>query len=81
MVDRGDVRKSNGGVKSPLPTAIATVCISWAIGGVGGRVATASRFSNRISSLPRSAPRPCAQAAPIWGLPLTSTSRFETSIR
>ena len=28
MVDRGDVRKSNGGVKSPLPTAIAAVCIS-----------------------------------------------------
>ena len=28
MVDRGDVRKSNDGVKSPLPTAIATVCIS-----------------------------------------------------
>jgi 4-hydroxyphenylpyruvate dioxygenase len=28
MVDREDVRESHGGVKSPLPTAIATVCIS-----------------------------------------------------
>ena len=85
MVDRGDVRKSSGGVKSPLPTAIATVCIS---GTLEEKLHAASEAGfdgieifERISSLPRSAPRPCEQVAPIWALPLTSTSRLETSIR
>ena len=55
MVDRGDTRKSHGGVRS-LRTAIATVSISGTVEGklpaASAAGSTASRCSNPIHRLP-----------------------------